>query len=247
MNLSIHPSIIRQFLRSRIKNQQEYFLHPPFNLEQQLLNAIKNGDSNKGHLYLKQINALKRASLSHSPIRSLKNSLICSCTLFTRAIIEGGVHPEFAFQLSDAYINEIEKITDEEQLNQMEFEMVTDFVQTLKQRSNFLSYSHTINLTISYIHENILQKLPLPEIAEQVHMHPSYLSHRFKSEVGISMRDYINKKRIEESIFFLIHTNITISDIAVLFHFCNQSYYTSLFKKYKAMTPKDYRKLALNE
>ncbi|UJZ87933.1 AraC family transcriptional regulator [Heyndrickxia coagulans] len=39
----------------------------------------------------------------------------------------------------------------------------------------------------------------------------------------------------------MLHTNIPISEIALLFHFCNQSYYTSLFKKYMGLTPKEFR------
>ena len=48
---------------------------------------------------LTEINSLKRTRLSKDALRSVKNSLICSVTLFTRAAIDGGVMPEAAFTL----------------------------------------------------------------------------------------------------------------------------------------------------
>lgn len=51
------------------------------------------------------------------------------------------------------------------------------------------------------------------------------------------------QKKIEESKYFLLHSELSISDISNLFRFCNQSYYTALFKKYTGVTPKDFREL----
>lgn len=245
MITSINKSIINQYLMTRIKNQQEFFLHPPYLLEQQLLNAIQEGNYTKAYGVLNKINSLERAKLAHHPIRSLKNSLICSCTLFTRAIIQGGVHPETAFNLSDVYILELERADDPKRLTELEYEMVAHFINTLKEEKKN-TYNQTINRVLSYIHDNILQELSLHEIALQFNLTPNYLSQLFKKEVGTSLIEFINQKKIEESKYFLFYTDSSISDIALLFHFCNQSYYSSLFKKYTGLTPKKFRNMNSN-
>lgn len=239
-NIQIH--IIKKFMQTRIENQQNFYFHPSYSLEQKLLNSISRGDIETAEQTLNEINKLERAKLSKDTIRSLKNSLICSCTLFTRAIIKGGVDPENAFNLSDVVIQQIEETNDPYDLEQLEYEMLHTFIKALHDVKR-PSYQFVVNKAIAFIHQEILNDLSLERIAEYVQVHPSYLSKVFKKEVGYSLTEYISKKRIEDSKYFLIHSNSPISDISNLFRFCNQSYYTSLFKKYTDLTPKQYRQL----
>jgi YesN/AraC family two-component response regulator len=240
MKNNVQKTIIKKFFEARIKNQQNFYLHPSYALEQQLLRAISRGDYEQAKELLDEINGLERAKLSKDPIRSLKNSLICSCTLFTRAIIKGGVQPENAFNLSDVFIQQIEETHDKESLVQLEYEMLYAFINTLKEEQ-LPSYQWVVQRALSFIHDEILQDLSLERIAEHVKVHPGYLSQVFHREVGITITEFINRKKIEESKYFLLHSNSSISDIAHLFGFCNQSYYSSLFKKYTGITPKRYR------
>ncbi|MCP8969456.1 helix-turn-helix transcriptional regulator [Ectobacillus ponti] len=241
MQSSIQQSVIKQYLRSREQHQQENYLHPPFEYERQLLEAIRLGKEAHAKEVLERINALKGARLAQDPVRSRKNSLIAACTLFTRAVIEGGVHPETAFQLSDAYILEIEKLSSLPALQQMEYDMLHHFTETVRGKQEVHGYSLPVRSAAAYVHENILQRLSLDEAAQQAHVHPGYLSSRFKQETGLSFTDFVNQKRIEESKYFLLHTSYSISDIALLFQFCNQSYFTALFKKYTGLTPREFR------
>ncbi|WP_070120133.1 helix-turn-helix transcriptional regulator [Bacillus marinisedimentorum] len=243
MKTSINPSVIQQFLSSRIHNRQENYIHPPYEMELKLTDAITMGNDELAHAILKEINQLEGATLAANPIRSRKNALIAVCTLFTRAIIKGGVDPETAFHLSDAYIMELEKTNDLDRLNQMEYEMLAHFIKTQHEESSSNTYSHPVNLAISYIYENILEELSLEVIASRIYVHPNYLSSRFKKETGLTITEFINKKRIEESKYFLLHTNTSISGISFLFKFCNQSYYTALFKKLNGITPREFRQL----
>lgn len=232
--------IVNNFLQTRIKNKQNDYIHPSYELERQLINAITSGKINESLKVLNKINLLERPKLSKDDIRSLKNSLICSCTLFTRAIINGNVHPEIAFNLSDVYILQIEETNNKHDLELLEYSMIKAFIQTLIDEKQ-PQYSRIVNDAILFIKDNILHELSLDIIAEHVFVHSSYLSTLFKREVGIGITQFINKKRIEESKYFLLHTKTSISEIAFLFKFCNQSYYTVLFKTYFGVTPNEYR------
>lgn len=236
----VQSEMIRKFMKARITNQQNFYAHPSYSLELLLLRAISRGELEQALLVLDEINGLERAKLAANSLRSLKNSLICSCTLFTRAIIKGGVHPEIAYNLSDVYIQQIEEIHDQNTLCKLEYDMLYSFIQALKEEKQE-SYRFVVNKAISFIYIEILNELSLERIAEEVNVHPGYLSKVFKAEVGIPITEFINRRKIEESKYFLLHGNTSISDIALLFRFCNQSYYTSLFKKYTGLTPKMYR------
>jgi YesN/AraC family two-component response regulator len=237
---SIQSSIVKKFLKTRMENQQNLFAHPSYALEQQLMHCVTRGEEEEAKLILDQINLLDRAKLAEEQIRSLKNSLICTCVLFTRAIIKGGVLPEDAFNLSDVYIQHIESTHTKTELVALEYDMLLSFIERLKTEKR-PAYNYVVNRAITFVHEEILKDLSLEKIAGHVNVHPSYLSKMFKESVGVPLTEFINRKRIEESKYFLLHSKLHISNIAQLFKFCNQSYYTSLFKNYTAMTPKQYR------
>lgn len=242
MDSKLQKKIIHQFYKARLANKENEYLHPSYQLEKKLVTAIKLGNETEAISALKEINQLERAKLSTNTIRSLKNSLICSCTIFTRATIQGGLHPEYAYNLSDVLIQEIENLHNETSLIEFEQNMVYTFIKTLK-KEQISNYTSIVNKAISYIHENILQDLSLDKIASDLFVNSSYLSNIFKKETTITLTDYVNRKKIEESKYFLLHSELTISDISNLFHFCNQSYYTSLFKKITGLTPKKFKEL----
>lgn len=228
--------------KQELKTKKNEYLHPSYQLEQKLITAIKLGNEKEAISTLKEINKQKRAKLANNTLRSLKNSLIGSCTIFTRAAIQGGLHPESAYNLSDVLIQEIESMDDPAKLEEFEINMIYTFIRELK-NEQLPKYTNIVMQTISYIHEHILHELSLEKIAKDLYIHPSYLSNIFKKETGTTVSNYINQKKIEESKYFLLHSELSISDISNLFRFCNQSYYTALFKKYTGVTPKDFREL----
>ncbi|WP_058301106.1 AraC family transcriptional regulator [Gorillibacterium timonense] len=239
-------SIAPSYLITRSQDLSDGFVHPPLDYEQELLEAIRLGDKSKAMETLHRINALEGATLARYPLRSKKNAMIASCTLFTRAIISGGVDPETAFQLSDTLIREIEMIGELERLTSFEYEMVLQFISVLKREKETLQYSHIVNLSVSFIREHIFQELTLDILSRHAGVHPSYLSCRFKKETGMPLTEFINRRKIEESKPILIYSNQSISEIALLFRFCNQGYYTQLFKKYTGKTPKQFRREGKN-
>ena len=67
----------------------------------------------------------------------------------------------------------------------------------------------------------------------------------FKKETGQTFINYLNNYKIERSKDLLKNTNKTLLDISLEVGFNNQSYYSTIFKKYTNMTPQEYRETAL--
>ncbi len=222
------------------QENEENLSYPSYLVEQLLLQAIKRGDQFLAEQLSSSISQHDDTNLAGDALRSRQNHLISTCTLFTKGILDGGVQPQKAYPLRDSYIHKIEQAQHLDELYYFERMMLEQFIECVQQETTS-PYSKVINEAIHYIHDYILHDLTLDMIAEHCYVSPSYLSHLFKKEVGISVVQFINQKRIKESKYFLSQTSIPISDIATLFQFCNQSYFTSLFKKYTDQTPKEYR------
>lgn len=237
----IQQEVVKQFLAARQSSQETFYTHPPYQLETELLYWMGQINEEKAISVLEKINDLEKPLLSDNPLRSLKNSVICSCTLFTRATITAGVASEYAFDLSDVFIRKIDHIHKINDLQQLEYEMVHTFIQTIRDYRRNPYQNEIVDRAVYYIHDNILQPFTLNEIAEETNVSPNYLSTLFHQVVGIPLRRYINRKKIAESKYFLKHTDSSLLDIALLFGFCNQSYYTSLFKRFNGITPRQYK------
>lgn len=232
--------IFDEYFSEMIKNREALFHHPPYFLEQELLSKIKSGNLKETMAALHEINSLKRTRLSADAIRSVKNSLICSVTIFTRAAIEGGVMPEAAFTLSDSLILAIEDMNSLNELVYYEYTAAEQFIKMVQDLSKS-KYSNIIQQAVSYIYKNLTNKLNLRTIAEAIYVHPNYLSTLFRKEVGMSLPDYIMKTRVDEAKYYIRYTNTRISDIAAFYQFCNQSYFIQVFKRFAGFTPNEYR------
>ena len=93
-----------------------------------------------------------------------------------------------------------------------------------------------------YIMEHLAEDLSLRTLSEQVHFSPSYLSHLFHEKRGMTIRHFINQKRIEYSVQLLRHSDKNIKEIASACGFSNISHFNRVFKLHTGKTPVELRK-----
>lgn len=212
------------------------FQHVPYAIELEICRMIANGDTLSSQHILSDINRLPRAKLANTPIRSLKNSLICSCTFMARAAISGGVKPDEAFTLSDTYIQRIEAAPTTNQLAGFEAEMIAGFTLRV-QTARGSRHSAIVIQVMEYIDAHLSEPISLDDIAASVYHNANYLSGLFKRETNETIHHYIIKRRIEEAEYFVRHSNDPIADIAAFYQFCSQSHFVQCFRKITGETP----------
>ncbi len=78
-------------------------------------------------------------------------------------------------------------------------------------------------------------------------MTATYLCHLFSREVGISIHNYIQREKITVACNLLEHTTQSISEISTYLGFQSQSNFSAIFRKWKLMTPSQYRKRMYRE
>jgi YesN/AraC family two-component response regulator len=74
--------------------------------------------------------------------------------------------------------------------------------------------SFVVNNALKYINENYMQKLKLPDIAEQVYVSQWHLSRLLNQHTGQSFSDLLNQIRIEKAKSLLKDPSLRIGDIA---------------------------------
>jgi AraC-like DNA-binding protein len=93
------------------------------------------------------------------------------------------------------------------------------------------------------IQDHIDTSLTLKEISKDLDISASYLSREFsKYFEDLSFGDYIRKQRIERAKELMENKSYSLTEIAYLTGFSDQSHFTRIFKKNTGQNPSEYRK-----
>ena len=92
---------------------------------------------------------------------------------------------------------------------------------------------------------NIYEKIDLETLAGVVGYTKYYLTRKFKSELGISIWDYINQRKVERAKILLSDPSKTIQDISDMLNYCSRSYFSEIFQQHTGFWPSDYRAIEL--
>ncbi|WP_143306468.1 chromate resistance protein ChrB domain-containing protein [Chitinophaga vietnamensis] len=85
--------------------------------------------------------------------------------------------------------------------------------------------------------------LSLKGLSETLQVHPAYLSREFSKYFDdLSFGDYVRKLRIDKAVQLLNSTTHSLTEIAYLTGFSDQSHFTRIFKKVMGKSPSAYRK-----
>ncbi|AJH15545.1 helix-turn-helix domain-containing protein [Myroides profundi] len=97
---------------------------------------------------------------------------------------------------------------------------------------------------ITYIQQHIghKEKLTLEALASEFSISKNYLGEYFKKQTGISLQDYILDYKLKLVETRLKYSNTRLKEIAFELGFNDESHLSKLFKKYKQMTPSQYKK-----
>lgn len=83
----------------------------------------------------------------------------------------------------------------------------------------------------------------LKKISNDLELNPSYLSREFSKYFDdLNFGDYVRKLRIEKAINLIQNSNYTLTEIAYLTGFSDQSHFTRIFKQSTGKNPSSYRK-----
>ncbi|MFC5528145.1 response regulator [Cohnella yongneupensis] len=86
-----------------------------------------------------------------------------------------------------------------------------------------------------------MEDITLSRVAEELSIHPVWLSQVFKKETGHTFTDYLAELRITRAKTLLRETSMKIYEIAAAVGYHDLQYFGTLFKKKTGETPKEFR------
>ena len=211
--------------------------------ESRLLEAVKSGDIELiNHIVSNFDNKISLEKRNKNPVRNIQNYTIIMNTLMRKTAYDAGVPPIYVDKISSKFGKKIECISTSDASKSIMKELLYEYSNLIRTYS-FIGYSESIRTLLTFIDFSYSTRLSLSNLANKLNVSPSYLSKRFKKELGISLFEYITKVRIEKSKSLLKDKNISIVDVAIRSGFEDQAYYARTFKKIMGLTPTQYRKL----
>lgn len=221
------------------REQAESFFH----LENKLLTQIFNLEKDGARSTLKEIEEILDEYKPKHSFGVIKYYFVILSSVITRRLQKESIfNDENAFIFNAACIEMIETNLHRENLVEIGDELVEFYCYILKGKLKPSLTHETVNEVVQYINENVEKQLIVEEIAKHFNVSTSHLSRIFREHTTVTLVEYITIRKIEDIQFYLRFTNLKIADIAEKFHFCNQSYFTRVFKKYTGLTPRRFRK-----
>ncbi|MBR5248527.1 MAG: helix-turn-helix domain-containing protein [Lachnospiraceae bacterium] len=208
--------------------------------ENKLMQAVSQGQPNKAESIISSLSLLALEERTSDPLRNLKNYSIILNTLLRKAAETGSVHPLHIDKLSADFARKIELLTSKESVLKLQRDMIHKYCLLVKNHS-MKSYSLLVQKVITQIDLDLTADLSLKTQAKLQNVNASYLSSLFKKETGMTLTEYVNKKRIDQAIFLLNSTSMQIQTIALYCGIPDVNYFTKTFKKYIGKTPREYR------
>ena len=95
---------------------------------------------------------------------------------------------------------------------------------------------------LNYIDNNLYKKISIEELSDLFHYNKDYIMRLFKREIGYTITNYINCKRIYNSLNSFIYNDISILNISINYGFYSQEYYSEIFHKIIGVSPTTYNK-----
>ncbi len=101
------------------------------------------------------------------------------------------------------------------------------------------NYRDFIRRAKNYIDTKYMENITIEDISKMLNMDRHYISRVFKSEVGLSMKAYLLKIRLEKAAA-LIKDNYTVSEAVQMVGYSDISNFSHKFKEFFGVSPKDY-------
>lgn len=105
-----------------------------------------------------------------------------------------------------------------------------------------MTWSESISAAIRYIEEHLAEPLSVEEIARAATLSPFYFQRGFAMLCGMSVGEYIRKRRLSQAGLAVLASDRPIIDIALDFGYDSPDGFTKAFTRFHGVTPTALRK-----
>jgi AraC-like DNA-binding protein len=208
--------------------------------QRQIFDFILNGDETNALNSLDQYMSLSQLNFSQNHIQKIKYEIVIFIALLSNLLItEKNISATTIRNMSDLYITEIDGLQTEHELRNFFKAVIIEFSHKAEQLTY---YSPHTTKAIQYITNQLYNPICVQDVANHLQLSLSYTSNLFKREVGVSLKKFIQIKRINEAKMLLIYSDYSASQIAEHLQFCSTSYFSKVFTQEIGLTPRQFYK-----
>lgn len=243
----IKRQTLKELYQTVFENVENGFAHNPYNHEARECACIRRGDVEGLRRVLSEVYPGRYGKLSEDPIRQAINLGIVTITLASRAAIEGGLHYETSFYLSDISIQQMDTCHDLQTIEsiyrnaQFQYAQLVHELLVQKKGNMPVTENRHISHCKDYIFAHLHEKLTVREIAAAIGLEANYLSSLFRKCEKVTLKEFILHEKIELAKNLLAYSDYSYIHIATSLGFSSQSHMGAEFKKVIGMTPRAYR------
>ncbi len=208
--------------------------------ENEILTAVSHGMTHKSELMLSHLSQMSLEQRVADPVRNIKNYSIIMNTLMRKAAERGCVHPLYLNRVSSDFARKIELVSSTSGGYKLMAEMNVTYCRLVKNHS-MSAYSLPIRKTLVCIEADLSRDLSLHTLAAIQNISCGHLSALFTKEVGRTLTDYVNKRRMKHAAELLRTTVLQIQTIAQYCGIGDVNYFSKTFKRYYKITPTQFR------
>ncbi|MBQ3562288.1 MAG: helix-turn-helix transcriptional regulator [Clostridia bacterium] len=101
-----------------------------------------------------------------------------------------------------------------------------------------------VGLILDWINQNFKEEINSKKLSQISNLNFNYLCKIFKNITGQTITQYVNEQRIEHACYDITMKNTSITEAAFGNGFNDLSYFAKIFKRYKGITPREFKILA---
>jgi len=216
----------------------EYYY--PLEKEQALMNCIKTGNFEMSEAIIDEIfnDNLVNRQFPHRLVKCLFVDLV-GTMIKTINGISAIYNSDFLGEL-----NPIDRLLGCQTVNEMKQQLkdilrsICDSIGEKQVGKRANDVLHRVNDIVAAQYKDV--NLNIASIAEQMDLHPAYVSKLYKDGTGESLLDYIGKYRVEKAKQIMKEQNMNLEAVAQTVGYANVRTFRRVFTKYEGVTPGKY-------
>ena len=222
------------------EQRESGIVHTSYAEEETFYSLIERGDTESIRQALQNyISAtVVVGHLSDNATRQMQYWAVCCITLGIRRAIRGGLDEMTAFNLSDQYIMQIDRLSSAEEILAYLEKIVVELTQLVHERS-VSRYPAQIRQCLHYIEQHLHESIGIGDLAGIAHFSTDYFRKYFKKYVGVTPGQYIMEQKLRYA-REMLEKGFDQRTIAYYLGFCSQTYFITCFKKAYGLTPHQY-------
>lgn len=211
--------------------------------EKLILSYITHGKAKELRTFWNQYQQtdIRPLTSSRNPNRAFQDIFLTTCSLSSRAAMQGGADFHVANSMADRFIAQYKTLNQADAILRLINQVFLSFAELAEKAQKLPVSTPTVKAVSRFVTSHLYEKFTTRDIAEQLNISIEFLCRHFKKNTGLTISYFVNQEKIKESKLLLETTGMSLSEISTMLGFSSQAYFQTVFKQQTGMTPLNYR------